>query len=381
MRNVRVAASCACALAVAISTDAAAECPLTWLSPPGAWEAPLLTGPPASMTVFDADGPAGNPPRLFVLRSTPSGGYEVLGWSGSAWDPLHGIGPITANGVITTADPDGAGPAAETLVAMGSQGWGWWTGVNWTFRQWNLVGLVDAQAFDADGPGPAPSELFIAGSFAHQPDVPDCLARWNGTTWLPVGGGVSGSQVNALALHDPDGPGPQNAQLAVVGDFTRAGSMVARGIALWDGASWRSVGGGLFLENRAGHGRSVTSFDPDGSGPAHPLLIVSGDFSHAGLTFAPNIAAWNGSAWLPLSWGLERYAQTLATFDPDGDSARAPQLYAGGSFTYAGKSLAYGVARWDGQQWSSMGTDQGAGANGFSRPTACPGCLATTAFS
>jgi hypothetical protein len=39
--------------------------------------------------------------------------------------------------------------------------------------------------------------------------------------------------------------------------------------------------------------------DPDGSGPAAPFTIVSGDFDRAGLLNSPNFAAWDGTRWLP----------------------------------------------------------------------------------
>src|SRR5947207_15766527 len=43
-----------------------------------------------------------------------------------------------------------------------------------------------------------------------------------------------------------------------------------------------------------------TVWDPDGPGPQPPMLIVAGQFVHAGNVTANNIAAWNGSRFVQL---------------------------------------------------------------------------------
>src|SRR6185295_17860609 len=63
--------------------------------------------------------------------------------------------------------------------------------------------------------------------------------------WLQ-GDGVSGidSPVNAIAVWDPDGPGPGQSLLLVGGGFSVAGNVMANGIAVYDPAhrSWSPLG-------------------------------------------------------------------------------------------------------------------------------------------
>ncbi len=71
------------------------------------------------------------------------------------------------------------------------------------------------------------------------------IARWNGSQWEDLGGGVTGrsnaTSVNTMAMFD-DGSGPA---LFVGGFFTRAGGVVAENLAKWDGQSWSAVGSGM----------------------------------------------------------------------------------------------------------------------------------------
>jgi hypothetical protein len=89
----------------------------------------------------------------------------------------------------------------------------------------------------------------------------------------------------------------------------------------------------------------------DGSGPA---LYAGGGFKTAGGVAANRIAKWDGASWSPLSSGtaFPRSVEALAVYDDGG----GPALYAGGSFTSAGGVAANGIAKWDGQTWSPLGS-------------------------
>src|SRR4029453_8196205 len=102
--------------------------------------------------------------------------------------------------------------------------------------------------------------------------------KWDGLSWSPLGGGVSGSLgvfsfpiVEALAVFD-DGGG---AALYAGGSFTTAGGIPAANIARWNGTTWSALGSGV---EAAGAVRSLAAFD-DGTGPA---LYAGGHFSTAG---------------------------------------------------------------------------------------------------
>jgi hypothetical protein len=121
---------------------------------------------------------------------------------------------------------------------------------------------VHALATFDDGGGPA---LYAGGVFATAGGAAASnIARWDGTSWTPLGSGMSGS-VYALAVADL-GSGPA---LYAGGDFTSAGGLAANRIARWDGAAWSPLDGGTSSTVRA-----LASWD-DGSGPA---LYVGGPF-------------------------------------------------------------------------------------------------------
>ena len=177
-----------------------------------------------------------------------------------------------------------------------------------------------------------------------------CAPQWNGG--LPA---LDGS-VRAMAVFN-DGTGPA---LYAGGTFTTAagGQSVAR-IAKWDGSAWRSVGGGL-----NGPVFAMQVWD-DGSGPA---LYVGGAFTQAGVTAARGVAKWNGVSWSSLGVGVHNgYTNigytVIPAFSSPGvvfamaihDDGAGPSLFVGGEFDSAGPVFAQGVARWNGAEWGDVG--------------------------
>src|SRR6185436_6679524 len=111
------------------------------------------------------------------------------------------------------------------------------------------------------------------------------IAKWDGTSWSPLGSGMNGS-VWALVEHD-DGTGPA---LYAGGDFTTAGGVAANRIARWNGASWSALGSGV-AGTTTPSVRALVVHD-DGSGPA---LYAGGSFTQAGAVIVNRVAKWDGS--------------------------------------------------------------------------------------
>jgi hypothetical protein len=86
------------------------------------------------------------------------------------------------------------------------------------------------------------------------------------------------------------------------------------------------------------HVFSLSIFD-DGAGAA---LYAGGDFTQAGGESARNIARWDGTEWSPLGSGVYGDVDALAVFQDDTGSA----LYAGGSFYLTEASPSRFIARW-----------------------------------
>lgn len=186
------------------------------------------------------------------------------------------------------------------------------------FASGSAVAMV---VWDPDGEGPLPDYLVVGGTFTEiGTAVAQNLAMWDGQTWREVGGGVNG-KVNALHVH--------NGELVVGGSFTRAGTVNARNIARFNGTVWNRLRNGT-----GGEVLSLTTHDGQ--------LIVGGWFTSVDTaTFARFVASWDGSFWSPLDEGFTSAATGLASFNG--------RLYAIGRFPW-------GLLVWDGSVWSPAGS-------------------------
>ncbi|MBI1852814.1 MAG: hypothetical protein HYR85_20935 [Planctomycetes bacterium] len=294
-------------------------------------------------------------------------GY-VAQWTGSAWAPLGGRAFNGGSGVVTaTGFDDGQGMSLFVGGFIGSTASGIPTDgiARWNGSSWSAVGggvessVLSLVSFD-DGSGPA---VYAAGVLDSAGDVTTHgIARWNGSAWSTVGAGLSDGPffhgVAALARFD-DGSGDS---LYAGGDFERSGSNTTIfHVARWNGTEWLGVGDGV----RGDHElwvRALASFD-DGSGTT---LIAGGDFLNVGTVPATNVARWNGTSWSAMGTGLGTYGQNVFALAPfDDGNGRA--LYAGGDFTAASGTPASQIARWNGSQWAPLGSGA-TGGNRYNRP-------------
>lgn len=298
----------------------------------------------------------GSGPELYVGGSFSSVGTVaascVAKWDGTTWSPLGG--GVGGSGLPSVSClevfDDGSGPALFVGGNFSTAGGttvnhiAKWNGTSWAnvgggVTQTGLsgVGVSDMAVFD-DGSGPA---LFVAGTFSHAGGVAvGNVAKWNGSTWSPLGGGVSGPHVGVGALHvHDDGSGPA---LYVGGNFTSP----FNGIARWRSTGWSAVGAGIMPVGYSGVG-ALASFD-DGSGPA---LYAGGGFVTAGGTTASHIARWDGTNWSAVGQGFDNLVAALKVFD-DGSG---PALFTGGTFQFSGGTFVSRIARWDGGSWNDVG--------------------------
>jgi hypothetical protein len=205
------------------------------------------------------------------------------------------------------------------------------------------------------------NELIAGGNFGSIGGVTaNKVAKWDGSNWSAIGDGVvicDGSDcltVQSLALSGDDiyAVGNVLTDLKEIG-----GTLKVEGFARWDGNSWSPVGGGVTGESVSA---SINTIAVNGSD-----IYIAGNFKTAGSTSANNIARWNGREWSALGSGVDGctnsnpniacspYVATIAIHGSD--------VYAGGRFTTAGGAAASNIARWDGQNWHALGS----GANGL----------------
>ena len=173
------------------------------------------------------------------------------------------------------------------------------------------------------------NDLYIAGNSSFQSiGGITCkhIARWNGSTYNNVQGGVDGPffpEVYAMEIY--------KGQLYVGGNFTMAGNITANYIARWDGTKWDSVGRGMDY--------FVEAFAVD---TVNDILYAGGAFTNAGGISSKYIAKWDGTNWSAVApFPPVGYIKCLKIFKGE--------LYAG---SYGNLSLGDTVLlRYDGSQW------------------------------
>lgn len=163
-------------------------------------------------------------------------------------------------------------------------------------------------------------------------------ARFDGAAWRSCGGGP-GDVITAGAL---DGDGV----LCVVG----AGD--APWIRRWDGVAWSTVAPAPLR----GIGRrkilAVTRFEG--------RVVIGGLFDEVGGTAAQNVAAWDGTRWVALGDGVT-IPQAPASDCVTSLAVHAGRLVVAGWFSHSGPDETPNVATWDGTRWRALG----GGIDGF----------------
>lgn len=314
----------------------------------------------AILTIDEGHGPTVYATGQFTSIGEISASW-IARWDGEAWSPLHtGLqwpdAPASPSGGFSLTrfdDPLGTTPrffvTGRFLTAgpYGANDVAAWHGESWHALGSGLGGVDSGDGIYAmtiwdDGLGGGPA-LFAGGEFVSSSGVIlNKVAKWTGSGWESLAGGVDGA-VLALVVHD-DGSGAGPA-LYVGGSFTKAGDVQVNHIARWDGRRWSPLGSGLGgAFNGVG---ALASIEIDGA----PHLVAGGYFEPIDGAPATHLAKWNGTTWSPIGGAPNDGVSTLCVRNEGG----APALYAGGSFTLLGTTPANRIARWDGRSWSALG--------------------------
>lgn len=265
-------------------------------------------------------------------------GGNILRWDGHSWSGVGGgfntfakiyalefIGPdLYAGGEFTTA----GGIDAQNIAK--------WDGSNWSAIGNGVSNELGSSCY-VHALASIGQDLYVGGLFTHAGDVNSTgIARWDGNKWNATGSGTSAA-VLALEVMDND--------LYAGGAFVQAGGIDVYGIAKWNGTQWSALGIGMNYD--------VTSLTV-----IEDKLFAGGWFFDAGGVYASCVASWDGVQWSALDKGiygnigqLSSRVLTLTSMGTD--------LFAGGYFTVAGNSGASNVAKWNGSEWSGLGSGKG----------------------
>ncbi len=303
-----------------------------------------------ALAVFDD----GSGPALYAGGAfTTAGGQparKIAKWDGASWSTLGGGSDWIVRALAAVDHGAGGGSALYASGSFTSAGGqpisyiGRWDGASWSALGSGVNNDVRKLGVFDDGSGP---KLCVAGALSSAGGQPASrVASWDGASWSALGSGVTGD-VSAFAAFD-SGSGPE---LYATGYFTNSSGFSDMGVARWNGASWVMFGSEVWnssgTASPVGNALAVAD-DGTGGGPA---LYLGGSFDYVRVTPASNIARWDGAEWTSLGTALNNSVVAVATYD-DGTGG-GPALYAGGDFTGAGGQPARGLARWDGASWSA----------------------------
>jgi len=289
---------------------------------------------------------------------------DIAKWDGARWTDV-GSGQFAGNVIYAIAAADGrlfVGGLFSSIGGVAANNIAKWDGEKWSAMGDGLEGEVLALGSVGD-------EVYAGGAVG--------VVKWDGKAWSPLGGGVSkpslgNAIVLSLAVVSPD-------EIYVGGVFTRAGEVEVNNAARWDGTGWHALGGGVWrntdgplegrVETLASNGKElfvggeirfaggipvrnlarwdgaqwhsmgeVGEFVQDMVLDGNSLYVV-GNFSEIGGIAARRIARWDGANWFPLGSGINSGGPTSL-------AVANGRLYVGGQFTMVGNKPATNIALW-----------------------------------
>ncbi|MBX3390531.1 MAG: hypothetical protein KF691_13865 [Phycisphaeraceae bacterium] len=303
-------------------------------------------------------------------------------WNGSTWSALGGGFAGGTNWVVSTTAqlPNGdlmTGGRFVTADGRTAAGLARWNGAEWNAIASGSDSEITALAVAPNG------DVYAGGTFTMMNGVlANSIARWDGTNWHPLSTGMGTTtslppSILALAV-------AANGDVIAGGVFDSAGGVPTLNIARWNGSTWSPIGSGLIKKVNAlielpnGHIVAGGSFTPSGTTtprcamewngaswtymgselnnlPFAFVVMPNGDLIAGGMFAVPNavkmLARWNGTAWENYAGSVLHWIHGMA-LAPNGD------LIVGGTFTRVGTPSipAASIARWNGTQWSTMGS-------------------------
>ncbi len=271
----------------------------------------------------------------------------------------------------------------------------------WDGREWSTLGdgvTAGSRAAEVRTIAVGGNDIYVGGTFDSAGTVAARnIARWDGSTWSPLAGGVGQTPADTVLALAVDG----NIVYAG-GRFSRAGAISVSAVASWDRTSglWSPLAGGitstvarvhalalygsdlfiggifqaagtlnvqnLIRYHVAGNfftdvGGGVASSAPEGGIYALAVngddLYVGGLFDKAGEVEARNIARWeiDTRTWKTLGSGLDGLVRAI--------EVSGTKIYVGGEFVGTSSADLQRVARWDGSRWTALGTTSVVGVN------------------
>ena len=259
---------------------------------------------------------------FFTNGSGPGlGKYYVAKFNGTSWSELGGLNALNANAPIFTLAVDIQGNVYAGGAFTNSSGRCYiakWTAATNTWSELgglnglNANGAIHTIALDGSG------NVYAAGSFTTINRFVAYVARWNGTSWSPLGpaentGALNADAIGKILVVNPNLVYVYGSGITAGGGFSALGK--------WDGTTWTRIGGnnGILLDG------PFDDITLDNSGNVY----AAGSF---GNPLGRTVLKYNGSVWTEVGTGTEslRANNYIHSVIVNGDS-----IYAAGVFVNA----------------------------------------------
>lgn len=304
--------------------------------------------------MWDPDGAGPAPPLLVVCGvfqipgPAPAVNVATFDPASNTWAPIGSWSFGYAVAATTTPSGDllvaGWDIAARQSVVMR------WNGTTWVqvggvfTHSLGFNGDIDCLTCTPNG------DVFACGNFNDVGGVPHgYISRWDGTTWSSPGGGMDNYVDCMLTM--------PNGDLVAGGAFSTAGGIQTGTIARWDGTSWNAIagwaGGWILAMTLAADGSlwvgglfgifgrwngSTMMWLPPAPNHIEGLAVLPNGDVLAGGYMPTGVVRWNGSAWVIPGSPVNGVGRTFATL-PGGD------VIVGGWFNMTGSTPSPGIAR------------------------------------
>ncbi len=136
-----------------------------------------------------------------------------------------------------------------------------------------------------------------------------------------------------------------NQKLYLGGIFDNINRKSLVGSACLNGVDWEQFGGAAISYYSYWINASIYTWAKD---TLTGDIYAGGNFLFAGDSIAFNVARWDGNQWHPMGNGFNNNVNRLIFFQDT--------LYAGGGFTRSGNDTINRIAKWNGTNWVSVGT-------------------------
>jgi hypothetical protein len=218
-------------------------------------------------------------------RYNPKTPYTLSRFDGQSWTTLDSFELGKEPWFITTMDSDVVLTGVfESIAGHPIKMAALWDGGNGWRDMYRMDTFFHWQPF-INSVLKYKGETYVAGNIQESKTISH-IARFDGTHWTDVGGGIPGPGfVSSMVVWKNE--------LYVAGDFFEREGAPGNCIARWDGQNWHPLGSGVLM----GTGEAAI-YD---MAVYHDKLYVVGTFGEAGGVRVENIARWDGSRWCSMN--------------------------------------------------------------------------------